>query len=88
AWVKHAGHDPVQWIEKLGDQIDFLHLKDVTGSGELAIVGTGSVDWDGVLAAASNVGIQAGFVEHDNPVDAFESVTASLAFLRGKGVTA
>jgi sugar phosphate isomerase/epimerase len=88
AWVKHAGHDPVMWIEKLGDQIDFLHLKDVTADGELSIVGQGTVDWDAVLAAAANVGIEAGFVEHDNPGDAFASITASIEFLRGKGVTA
>lgn len=88
AWVKHAGHDPAQWIEKLGDQIDFLHFKDVTADGQLVEVGQGSVDWDGVLAAAANAGIEAGFVEHDNPADAFASVAASLAFLRGKDVTA
>lgn len=88
AWVKHAGHNPVEWIEKLSDQIDFLHFKDVTDGGELCVVGQGTVDWDSVLAAASNAGIEAGFVEHDNPTDAFASVTASLEFLRGKGVTA
>ena len=86
AWVQHAGHCPAEWIERLGDQVDFLHMKDVTVAGELCDVGTGSVDWDGVLAAAAAQGVGLWFVEHDNPRDAFETVANCYAYLAGKGV--
>ena len=86
AWVHHAGHNPAEWIERLGDQVDFLHLKDVTASGELCDVGSGAVDWDAVLAAAAEQGIETGFVEHDNPQDAFATIANCRAFLVGRNV--
>ncbi|MES1147271.1 MAG: sugar phosphate isomerase/epimerase [bacterium] len=87
AWVAHAGQNPVEWIEKLADQIDVLHMKDVTVDGQLADVGKGKVDWDAVLAAAADAGITSGLIEHDNPGDAFASISASKAFLESKGCT-
>ena len=87
AWVAHAGQDPAAWIKRLGEQIDCLHFKDVTASGELCDVGKGKVDWDSVLAAAKDAGVISGLVEHDHPVDAFDSITVSKAFLAGKGCT-
>ena len=87
AWVAHAGQDPAAWITRLGEQIDCLHFKDVTADGQLCDVGKGKIDWDSVLKAAEEVEVTSGLVEHDNPGDAFASITASKEFLASKGVT-
>lgn len=66
-WVKHAGHDPVQLIEKLGDRVRLLHLKDMTEGADkkFAPVGTGTIDFKAILAAADKAGVRYGIVEQD-----------------------
>ena len=45
-------------------------------------VGTGTIPWAKIFARHSQGGIEHYFVEHDEPADAFASVTASYRYLR------
>jgi sugar phosphate isomerase/epimerase len=76
-WVTQAGQDPVQMMNKLGSRVKALHLKDRKkgfppsqaldeGAAHFAPVGTGSIDWKAVLAAAKKHNIERLFVEQDN----------------------
>ena len=88
-WVKHAGVDPVGYINKLGDRVRALHLKDMLEGEEkrFAPVGTGVIDFKAVLAAAEKNGVRYGFVEQDRTYDkaTIDAVTTSLENLKKLG---
>jgi sugar phosphate isomerase/epimerase len=76
-WITQAGQDPLQMLEKLGPRIRLLHLKDrkpgFPPSQELndqaehfTPVGTGTIRWKEILAAARSDGIEHMFVEQDS----------------------
>lgn len=53
-WAHTAGQDPVDVVEKLGDRVRYLHLKDGPGTVEGAhtALGRGVVDLEGVIRSA------------------------------------
>lgn len=76
-WVTEAGRDPVQMIKQLGRRVRLLHMKDrkpgfatstsLNAQAEhFTPVGTGTIDWKAVIAAAKGDGIQHYFVEQDS----------------------
>jgi sugar phosphate isomerase/epimerase len=81
-WVQRGGASPVAWINKLGSRIATLHCKDmgVTPQSEPLFepVGTGNLDWPGIIAAAQAAGIGYYIVEQDTcQLDEFESAAIS-----------
>ena len=70
-WVQFAGLDPVEQIDKLGDRVRALHLKDIAKGEErrFAPVGTGVMKYDQILAAAKRQGVRWGIVEQDKTYD-------------------
>jgi sugar phosphate isomerase/epimerase len=88
-WVAEAGFDPVTMIRKLGPRVKLQHIKDrlpgVAVSRELNTaaehfteVGTGTLDFLAIGAAARQVGVEHYFVEQDEiskPV--YESLATS-----------
>lgn len=77
-WAHFAGADPVAILEKYGDRIPLLHLKDlkqgVQGnlSGKTPIendvaLGTGQIDLPGVLMAARKAGVKHYYIEDESP---------------------
>lgn len=67
-WLKKAGEDPVQWLEKYKGRAPLVHLKDMTLDDEqfFAELGTGGVDVDGILAIGEDVGVRWWVVEQDD----------------------
>lgn len=70
-WVKHAGADPVALINKLGDRVRLLHLKDLADGPDkkFAPVGTGIIDFKAILDAARKLDVRYGIVEQDQTYD-------------------
>lgn len=81
-WASAAGVNVPEYMEKLGDRLHLLHIKDVTAEGYRPVeICTGSVDMKGIFAQARKMGIKWGIVEQDNMTkyaDAFQSVKESL----------
>ena len=67
-WVEHGGEDPAERINKLGQRVIALHLKDMASGEEkrFAEVGTGILDFKSILAAGEKAGVKFGAVEQDN----------------------
>ena len=92
-WVSVAGHDPVALLKKYGNRTALLHLKDkATGLATqynenvpketFKEVGSGSIDFAAVLAAAKKASVKNYFVEQDQtPGDPIESLRSSYKFL-------
>ncbi len=85
AWVIRGGADPLVWIDRYGDRITAVHVKDIARPGEnadedgWADVGHGTVDWKGLMAALRSTAARHFIVEHDNPNDLGRLITRSIA---------
>lgn len=90
-WVKHGGEDPVARINKLGDRVILLHLKDMAAGPDkkFAEVGTGVLDFPAILEAGKKVGVRYGVVEQDNTYGQppLEAIKTSFENLRKLGAT-
>ena len=89
-WVKHGGLDPVAYIDKLGSRVLLLHLKDMATGPEqrFAPVGTGTLDFPGIVAAGQKAGVKWYIVEQDNcnGLDPFDCLERSLKNLKAMGL--
>jgi sugar phosphate isomerase/epimerase len=85
-WCRHAGHDPVCWLDTLEGRVPLSHFKDGDG-GKFAPVGEGALDWDSIIPTAREAGVEYAIVELDeSPRDVFDCVRASRDFLVSKGL--
>ncbi len=92
-WLAYSGIDPAKFIREHKENIACVHFKDLSVKGKdhlFAPVGYGNLDWDDILAACDEVGVEYGLVEQDlcydeNPFDCLEK---SYKFLKSKGVNA
>ena len=93
-WVRAAGADPVAYLTKYPKRFTALHIKDLTGEGipntnnkmNSAIIGTGLIKWDEVLAAARKAAVSHAYLEIEEPYNPspLGMVEASFKFLKGK----
>lgn len=87
-WVQKAGRDPAAYIEKYSGRVPIVHLKDMTADAAqtFAPVGTGSVDFAPLFAAAERGGVQWYIVEQDRAEgSAIEAARTSWTNLRAMG---
>jgi len=88
-WVKNAGVEPAEYLEKLGDRVRALHLKDMAKGGDkrFAPVGTGVIDFKTILAVAEKHHVRWGIVEQDQTYDVppLEAIKTSLENLKKLG---
>ncbi|MGH7179301.1 MAG: sugar phosphate isomerase/epimerase family protein [Tepidisphaeraceae bacterium] len=85
-WTRFAGHDPVQWIRRLGARAPMLHLKDLAAGEEkrFAPIGQGTIDFKGILREASRTGVQWLIVEQDDCYDLppMDAIARSFSAMR------
>ena len=85
AWVIKGGADPFHWVKTFGKRLTAVHIKDIAPAGQnadedgWADVGSGTVDWKGLMAALRTTGVKYFIVEHDNPKDDARFAERSLA---------
>ncbi|HZY78961.1 MAG TPA: TIM barrel protein [Cyclobacteriaceae bacterium] len=83
AWASKAGKDPVELFKKNPGRFPLWHVKDFDKDFKtLQPVGKGVIDFKRIFAAADTAGLQHAFVEHDMPPNAFESIAASISYLK------
>jgi len=92
-WISVAGNDPAEFIHKLSGRVPLLHLKDKAQGTRQRFdesvppaafkeVGSGVLDWPGILRAAASAGVQHYFVEQDQtPGDPLDSLRQSYNYL-------
>jgi len=85
AWLVKGGADPIAWMDKYGDRITAVHVKDIAPAGEKldedgwADVGTGTLDWKSLLRTIKQKTRARYLVaEHDKPSDAIRFARVSM----------
>ncbi|WP_378945518.1 sugar phosphate isomerase/epimerase family protein [Paracoccus sp. R86501] len=87
AWVARGGHDPVEYLGRFDDRVFAIHAKDNAPDGEaedergFKALGEGVLDWDAILPAAEETGVDWYIIEHDQPIDAAQVVMTGATFL-------
>jgi sugar phosphate isomerase/epimerase len=81
-WITKAGRDAATHVAQHANRVSLVHVKDMKADGTMTEVGSGTVPFQKIFTAAKG-GIKHFFVEHDNPGNAFDSVSKSLAALKG-----
>ncbi|MEM1012383.1 MAG: sugar phosphate isomerase/epimerase [Planctomycetota bacterium] len=90
-WVAHAGGCPAAWLRKLKGRVPLIHVKDLAiDAGRtqyMAEIGVGNLDWNSVMAAADEAGVECYCVEQDTCYrDPFDSLETSLKNLKAMGL--
>jgi sugar phosphate isomerase/epimerase len=86
-WATAAGADPVALVDRFGDRVPILHLKDVRLDREAprgarpVDLGEGDVDLRGCLRAGRRAGVEWIVFEHDAPIDPTASVRDAADWL-------
>ena len=89
-WLQVGGMDPEGYIRKLSERAMAVHLKDlkvkIDNHIEMAELGEGNLDWDGILRACEEAGVSWALVEQDDcQRDPFEALKISHDYLVAKG---
>ena len=90
-WVKHPGADPTEWLNKYPNRWKLMHVKDMKHGTESnfsggsnvnndVALGTGTMDWPSILAAAKKAGVEYYFIEDESDAAA-EHLPISLKYL-------
>ena len=91
AWVARGGADPLPWIDRYGQRILAVHVKDIARPGEgvdedgWSDVGHGTLDWRALMQALREKSAARFYImEQDNPNDierfSRRSIEAAQAF--------
>ena len=78
-WATKAKADPTACFQAWPGRFPLCHVKDMNAAGEMVAVGEGEIDFSALFKAGETGGLKHYFVEHDNPVDALQSITTSFA---------
>ena len=81
-WAVIGGEDPAALLERFGDRIELLHVKDVAdiASRTQTTVGQGIVDWAAVFRAAQGH-VNQYVIEQDPPVEPFSFAAESFDYV-------
>jgi sugar phosphate isomerase/epimerase len=83
-WAAVGGQDPVQLLQRLGERVKFIHIKDgplTTDTKAQQPAGQGRLPVLDVIAAAAS--LEVGVVEFDDySGDIFDGIARSLAYLQ------
>jgi len=91
-WIQAGGGDPAAWIRKCSGRVPLLHLKDMIVTPEreqrFAEIGEGNLNWEAILQAADEAGVEWYLVEQDKTYDRdpFESLAISYRNLKAMGL--
>jgi sugar phosphate isomerase/epimerase len=85
AWVVRGKADPAEWIQRYGDRLCAVHVKDIAPAGEntdedgWADVGHGVIDWPSLYGQLRQTPATWYVMEHDRPNDVARFARRSLA---------
>ena len=82
-WVAKAELDPIEYILKMEGRIQQIHAKDLAENGQDIEIGSGRLDWKGILSACKKVGALDLIAEMDFPKkEPLESAKDCLKYLQ------
>ena len=83
-WIIRGGGDPLEYFSRYPGRFPSVHVKDMDGlpDGAMVDAGQGSIDFAAIFAERERAGIKHFFVEHDQPAKPLESIRVSYEYLK------
>lgn len=93
-WIEEAGENPLKMLDRYSNRIKEVHLKDRksgfptsqvkdAAAEHFTEVGSGTIQWKPILAAAEKIGVKHFYVERDSgDTPAMESLRISFEYLQ------
>ena len=75
-WVTKAGADPISYFKKYPGRFKIWHVKDMDAQGRFAPIGTGTIDFNTILAHKKQAGMKYYMVEQDKTFDGMTPLEA------------
>ena len=92
-WAMAGGADPIQWLKKLKGRVDCVHFKDMVFNPQdkavrMAPIGSGNMNYEGIIEACLESGVEYGFVEQDRcyDEDPFVCLKKSFEYFKAHGI--
>ena len=87
-WVQAGGGDPAWWLTELKGRCPCIHYKDMSYDRRIDPVGYGNMNYDAIIKASVDSGVDYAFVEQDdcNGDDPFKCLEMSYKFLKSRGL--
>ena len=83
AWAIKGGADPIALFQQHPGRFPLWHLKDLDAERKTVLpVGKGTINYETVFKSASTAGLKNYFVEHDMPLDPFQSILESISTMK------
>jgi sugar phosphate isomerase/epimerase len=91
-WIRHAGQDPMELLQKYPDRFILMHMKDMADgvkgdfSGHSDVrsnvaLGKGQIDISGLMRKARELGMPYVFIEDESP-SSVAQIPMSLKYLK------
>lgn len=81
-WAAFAGHDPLTLLQRLGQRVVLLHMKDMAADSAMTEVGQGILDMQAITSFAQQQQVWP-IIEHDHPtLPSLESARISLEYFQ------
>jgi sugar phosphate isomerase/epimerase len=86
-WIAAGGADPVELMGRYPGRFWFTHLKDMAKGSQSAaeranvVIGTGTIDIKGIVAAGAAAGVEIHYLEDESP-DVLTQVPQSVAYYK------
>jgi sugar phosphate isomerase/epimerase len=81
-WAMKAKADPLAYLRNNPGRFKLAHVKDMAKDGDFAVVGGGTLDVPGLIAAGRQAGIEHFYVEYDRSSDPMREIRESFAYLQ------
>lgn len=87
-WAQAGGADPAKLIRELKGRVPCIHLKDMAYDRMMMPVGSGNMNFESIIAAAIDSGVEYALVEQDNcnGLDPFDCLKRSYEYCRANGI--
>lgn len=87
-WAQNAGIDCVRWIGEHRGRLNCVHFKDMAFNHEMAPVGWGNMNFEGIVKACLDNDVEYAFVEQDDchDEDPFVCLKKSYDYLKSLGL--
>ena len=91
-WITAGGGDPAAWIDTCAGREPLVHFKDMKVTPDrqqqFAEIGEGNLNWERIIKACEDGGVEYALVEQDNcyDLDPFESLEISFKNLKAMGL--
>ena len=92
-WIQAGGGDPAQWIRRCAGREPLVHFKDMTVTPDREIrfapIGEGNLNWESIIEACEESGVEYALVEQDNcyDQDPFDALAVSYQNLTEMGLS-